>query len=49
MGDLGSALGPPLALMLVGYLSIGVLYRLCAGLLALTAGYAAWQATHEMQ
>jgi MFS transporter, DHA1 family, multidrug resistance protein len=47
LGDLGSALGPPMALLLVGHLPIGDIYRLCAGLLALTAGYAAWQAVRE--
>lgn len=47
LGDLGSALGPPLALGLAASLPIGVIYRACAGLLGLTAGYAAWQATQE--
>lgn len=49
LGDLGSALGPPLALGLVGApgVPIGVLYRLCAGLLGVTAGFAAWQAMRE--
>ncbi len=47
LGDLGSAIGPPLALGLAGQLSIGVIYRLCAGLLGLIAVYATWQATRE--
>lgn len=47
LGDLGSAVGPPLALGLAGQLSIGAIYRLCAGLLGLIAAYAAWQATRE--
>ncbi len=47
LGDFGSALGPPLALGLAGSLPIAALYRLCAALLALTAGFAAWQAVGE--
>jgi MFS family permease len=34
LGDFGSALGPPLALMLVTYLQVGTIYRICAGLFA---------------
>lgn len=49
LGDLGSAIGPPLALGLVGApgVPIATLYRLCAALLALTAGFAAWQAVRN--
>lgn len=47
LGDLGSALGPPLALGLASSQSISLIYRLCAGLLGLTAGFAAWQAFRE--
>lgn len=47
MGDLGSALGPPLALGLVGALSIGTTYRLCAALLAFTVAFALWRSKHE--
>ncbi len=48
LGDLGSALGPPVALGLVAALPIGILYRWCAALLALTAGFAGWQGLREM-
>ncbi len=44
LGDLGSALAPPLALSLLGTLTIGTIYRLCAALLAVAAAFAARQA-----
>jgi len=47
LGDLGSALAPPLALALVAVLPIGTLYRLCAALLAGVAVYAVWQTARE--
>lgn len=47
MGDLGSALGPPLALALIGVVPIGALYRLCAGLMAAMVGFALWQTPRE--
>ncbi len=47
MGDLGSALGPPLALGLVGAFSIWMIYRLCAVLLACTVVFTLWRSEHE--
>jgi MFS family permease len=40
VGDLGSALGPPLAFALLPLVGISALYLACAGLLALMAGIA---------
>lgn len=47
VGDIGSALGPPLALWLMGLLSINAVYRLCAGLLLVVACFALWRAFME--
>lgn len=47
VGDLGSALGPPLALWLIAWLPVGVIYRLCAVVLALTVAFALRQARAE--
>jgi MFS family permease len=47
LGDLGSALGPPLALWLAGRLAVATLYRYCGGLLALTALFALWRSLDE--
>ena len=47
LGDLGSALGPPIALALIGVIEIGTLYRLCAGLLLAVVLFALWQAARE--
>jgi len=54
LGDLGSALGPPLALGLIQWLPaasapVATLYRLCALLLALTVVFALWRARAERQ
>jgi MFS family permease len=46
-GDIGSALGPPFALWLMGLLSINVLYRLCACSLIIVACFALWCAVSE--
>lgn len=47
-GDLGSALGPPAALGLVAAGNpVGALYRICAALLGLIAGFAVWQAIRK--
>jgi MFS family permease len=45
-GDLGSALGPPLALGALGWFSLGSVYLACAGLLLAVALFAAWQDRH---
>ena len=47
LGDLGSALGPPLALWLLGWLPIATLYRLSAVLLALAVAFAWRMAAKE--
>lgn len=47
VGDIGSALGPPLALWLMGLLSITVVYRLSACLLLIVACFALWRAVSE--
>lgn len=47
LGDLSSAIAPPLALALIGTLSIATIYRVCAGLLGLTVVFAFWQARGE--
>jgi YNFM family putative membrane transporter len=44
LGDLGSALGPPLALGLLDWLTLGTVYRLCGALLGCTVVFALWQA-----
>ncbi|HEY45485.1 MAG: hypothetical protein AMJ88_11425 [Anaerolineae bacterium SM23_ 63] len=44
VGDIGSALGPPLALWLIGFVSVNVIYRLSAGLLLIVACFALWRA-----
>ncbi len=44
LGDLGSAVGPPLALGLMAWLPLGAVYRLCAVLLGCTVVFALWQA-----
>ena len=49
LGDLGSALGPPLALGLLGVLAIGDVYRLCAILFGSVIVFALWQARAERQ
>jgi len=46
VGDLGSAIGPPIALSLVGMISLPTLFLSCGVLLALTGLYTsifAWQ------
>ncbi|HEY44103.1 MAG TPA: MFS transporter [Anaerolineae bacterium] len=47
VGDIGSALGPPLALWLMGLLSINTVYRLSACLLFIAACFALWRAVSE--
>jgi MFS family permease len=47
VGDLGSALGPPIALWLMGLLSIQAVYRLSAGLLLIVALFALWRTVSE--
>jgi MFS family permease len=47
VGDIGSALGPPLALWLMGLLSINAVYQLSAGLLLIVACFALWRAVSE--
>ncbi len=47
LGDIGSALGPPLALWLLGFLSINVIYRLSACLLLIVAFFARWRSVLE--
>ena len=47
IGDIGSALGPPLALWLMGLLSINAVYRLSAGLLLVVVCFALWRAVSE--
>jgi MFS family permease len=47
VGDIGSALGPPFALWLVGMSSINTVYKLCAGLLLLPACFAFWRSISE--
>ncbi len=47
IGDLGSAIGPPLALWLVASVSVGTLYRGCALLLVTLALYAAAIGRHR--
>jgi len=54
LGDLGSALGPPLALGLIEWLPataapVATIYRLCALLLVLTVVFALWRAGAERQ
>jgi MFS family permease len=44
LGDLGSAVGPPLALGLLEWVPLGTVYRLCAALLGGTVLFALWQA-----
>ncbi len=43
-GDLGSALGPPVALALILAIPVGTLYQLCSGLLLVVALYAILEA-----
>jgi MFS family permease len=47
IGDIGSALGPPLALSLVGGIAIGVLYRWSAALFLCVAIFAFWRSRAE--
>jgi MFS family permease len=47
IGDLGSALGPPLGLWLVPLLGLGSVYRLCALLFFLVGMFAVWFALIE--
>ncbi len=47
IGDIGSALGPPLALWLVGMLSINFVYKFCACFLILVACFAFWRSISE--
>jgi MFS family permease len=49
LGDLGSAVGPPLALALVAVLPISTIYHLSSLLLALTVAFALWQSRQERQ
>lgn len=44
-GDIGSALGPPLALWLIGKISITLLYRFCAGLFLMVLLFALWRSS----
>ena len=44
-GDIGSALGPPLALWLIERISISLLYRLCAGLFLVVLLFALWRSS----
>jgi MFS family permease len=48
-GDIGSALGPPFALWLMGLLSISFVYRLCACLLVMVACFTFWCSLSEKQ
>lgn len=47
LGDLGSALGPPLALGLLDLLTIGEVYRFCAAFFALIVLFALWRSRAE--
>ena len=49
VGDIGSALGPPLALWLVGFVSVNVIYRLSACLLLVVACFALYRAVSEVR
>ena len=44
-GDIGSAIGPPLALWLIEKISITSLYRLCAGLFLVVLLFALWRSS----
>ncbi|MEE8569255.1 MAG: MFS transporter, partial [Anaerolineales bacterium] len=44
-GDIGSALGPPLALWLIGKISITLLYRFCAGLFLIVLLFSLWRSS----
>ena len=47
IGDVGSALGPPLALILVPIISVAGVYKICAGLFGLAGIFAVWQTLQE--
>ena len=47
LGDIGSALGPPLALWLMDKISISSLYRFCAGLFLVVLLFALWRSSME--
>jgi MFS family permease len=47
VGDLGSALGPPLGLWMIGFIGLGGVYQMCAVLFIVIGGFAAWQASKE--
>lgn len=49
LSDLGSAIGPPLALGLLAWLPLGAIYRLCAGLLGAAALLALWQTRRDAE
>jgi MFS family permease len=49
VGDLGSALGPPLALGLLPLMSVGEVYRLSAGVMAAVLLFALWQSRVEQK
>ena len=49
LGDLGSAIGPALALGLVASLSISAIYRAAAVLLACTVIFALWRSKQELR
>jgi MFS family permease len=46
-GDLGSAIGPPLALGLLPHIGLGNIYLLCAGIFGLSGVFSFWHARHE--
>lgn len=46
-GDIGSSLGPPIALALIATMDVGVLYRICAGLFLIAAVVAMLRSVKE--
>ncbi|UCF60347.1 MAG: MFS transporter [Anaerolineaceae bacterium] len=49
VGDIGSALGPPLALWLIGFVSVNVIYRFSACLLLVVTCFVLYRAVSELR
>lgn len=49
VGDLGSAIGPPLAYALLPWLGLGGIYLICAGMFLVGSGEVIWLSTHPGQ